>query len=451
MGALIDAEPNGIPDPNALGDDNTNLPDEDGVVLTSPMIPGQLATVDITVSAPGFIDAWIDFGSDGGWVEPIDQIFVSVPVNPGLNSLGFTVPGASVPFLQTFARFRFSTVGGLTYTGQAPDGEVEDYGIFIEESDYKWIQTPDLTPTGIDVNASVTYILADDFECREPGRLTEFYVWGSWLDDFIPDPMAVSFTLSLHADIPDTSSPTGYSMPGDVVWMKTFNPGEFFVDIWADQILEGWMNPPEDYFFPGDTICWLYTFFVQPEDAFHQIGMPDEPIVYWLDVQAWPEFPTTQFGWKTSLEHWNDDAVWGDGIEPYPGPWDELRYPPGHDYFPESIDLAFAIRSTYGTDVPEEEEIPREFGLYQNIPNPFNPTTTVGYDVPAGGGRVRIEVFDVSGRLVTTLVDEVLPEGRRSVAWHGVDERGAELPSGVYFYRMDAGDYVETRKMLLLK
>jgi hypothetical protein len=95
--------------------------------------------------------------------------------------------------------------------------------------------------------------------------------------------------------------------------------------------------------------------------------------------------------------------------------------------------------------------VPEAFRLIGNSPNPFNPTTTIGYDVPAGGGRVRIEVFDVSGRLVTTLVDEVQPEGRTSITWHGVDERGAELPSGVYFYRMGAGDYVETRKMLLLK
>ena len=64
---------------------------------------------------------------------------------------------------------------------------------------------------------------------------------------------------------------------------------------------------------------------------------------------------------------------------------------------------------------------------------------------------MELVVFDVNGRLVSTLLDEPQLEGRRSVSWHGVDENGRELPSGVYFYRMNAGDYAETRKMLLLQ
>jgi len=116
---------------------------------------------------------------------------------------------------------------------------------------------------------------------------------------------------------------------------------------------------------------------IEPEDGFHQIGMPDEPIVYWLDLQAAPEESGTLFGWKTSFDHWNDDAVWAIGAEPYSGIWEELRYPPGHPFFPASIDLAFGIRTTYGTGVPEEEAAPEGARLYQNVPNPFNATRDV--------------------------------------------------------------------------
>ncbi len=91
------------------------------------------------------------------------------------------------------------------------------------------------------------------------------------------------------------------------------------------------------------------------------------------------------------------------------------------------------------------------FALYQNVPNPFNPTTTIAYDVPAGGGRVTIEVFDVAGRRVTTLVDERQDAGRRSVTWRGIDTDGNALGSGVYFYRMTADGIDVTKKMLLLK
>jgi flagellar hook assembly protein FlgD len=79
--------------------------------------------------------------------------------------------------------------------------------------------------------------------------------------------------------------------------------------------------------------------------------------------------------------------------------------------------------------------------LHANIPNPFNPVTTIQYDVPAGGADVNIAVFDVSGRRVRTLVNEHRNAGRFSAQWNGADDRGGRVASGVYFYRMRAGDF----------
>lgn len=96
--------------------------------------------------------------------------------------------------------------------------------------------------------------------------------------------------------------------------------------------------------------------------------------------------------------------------------------------------------------------LPRAFSLAQNSPNPFNPVTTISYTVPGGyGADVRIEVFDISGRLVSTLVDQYREPGSYSVFWEGTDSYGARVSSGVYFYRMSAGEFVQTRKMVLLK
>jgi hypothetical protein len=216
----------------------------------------------------------------------------------------------------------------------------------------KWVQFPDLSFYGIDVNASPddvggNYILADDFLCTEEGPITDIHLWGSWLGDYLPigDPNAVMFVLSIHEDIPDTSSPTGYSMPGDVLWYRYFYPGEFTARVWEYGIREGWLNPPEQYFFPADTVCWQYNFFIDEADAFYQTGTPDRPVVYWLDVQAIPEDMQARWGWKTSVDHWNDNAVWGQGTEPYYGPWYELKYPPGHELYGQPIDLAFVITS----------------------------------------------------------------------------------------------------------
>jgi hypothetical protein len=91
------------------------------------------------------------------------------------------------------------------------------------------------------------------------------------------------------------------------------------------------------------------------------------------------------------------------------------------------------------------------FVLYQNIPNPFNPATTIRFDVPVGGAHTTLAVYDVSGRLVRVLVDKHMAEGTYREDWDGSDANGNAVASGVYFYRLDAPAFVRTRKMVILK
>ncbi len=461
MGAQIDSESNGQPDLMATGDDLAGVDDEDGVTFVTGLVAGGTATVRIDMTSSvmgGFVDAWIDFGPggaggvDGSWAEACDQILTMAPVTAGVyNDLTITVPAGTGG--TTFARFRLTTYGGVPSTGGAVDGEVEDYEVCIDDDTWKWRQYPDESQTGIDVNCTLPFILADDFLCEEPGRLTIIRIFGSWLGDYWPfaeDPTAVDFVLSIHADIPAGTGGIDYSRPGDVLWMHEFDGGAFDASRWLDGVEEGWLNPPDVYTFPADWTIWMYSFVIPPEEAFHQIGMPDNPIVYWLDVQARPHDPDAFFGWKTSLDHWNDDAVWAIGMEPYAGPWNELRYPQGHPLFPESIDLAFELEMHYGTGV-DDSEVPLRSGLGQNVPNPFNPKTSIAYDVPASGCHVAIDILDVSGRVVRHLVDEFQEEGKREIVWDGCDDNGNELSSGVYFYKLVTPELEATRKMLLLK
>jgi FlgD Ig-like domain len=94
---------------------------------------------------------------------------------------------------------------------------------------------------------------------------------------------------------------------------------------------------------------------------------------------------------------------------------------------------------------------PASFAMHPNLPNPFNPITTIRYDVPASGADVNISIYDVSGRLIRSLVKEHRGAGEWSVQWNGENDRGQSVASGVYFYRMLAGEFVDTRKMILLK
>ena len=102
---------------------------------------------------------------------------------------------------------------------------------------------------------------------------------------------------------------------------------------------------------------------------------------------------------------------------------------------------------------PGRSGLPRAFTLAQNYPNPFNPSTTIEYFLPAEAKELQVclSVFDLRGALVVRLVDEMQSGGHYSVNWNGTDERGRPVPSGVYFYRLQAGDFRAVRKMVVLK
>jgi hypothetical protein len=112
------------------------------------------------------------------------------------------------------------------------------------------------------------------------------------------------------------------------------------------------------------------------------------------------------------------------------------------------IDAAAAAASIFPTGVGAPQ--PAGIVLHPAYPNPFNPTTTIEYEIPARA-HVRLTVFDVSGAVVASLVDETQSRGRRSVTWNARSSRGTPLASGVYLYRLEAGDEQQTRKMVLLK
>ncbi|MCD6378917.1 T9SS type A sorting domain-containing protein, partial [bacterium] len=101
-------------------------------------------------------------------------------------------------------------------------------------------------------------------------------------------------------------------------------------------------------------------------------------------------------------------------------------------------------------EVTDVKDTPAINKLYGNFPNPFNPTTTIKFDTKVKG-HISIQIYDVAGRLVNTLVNDVREAGSYTETWNGINNRGASVASGVYFYRMDTKDYSQTRKMILLR
>lgn len=94
--------------------------------------------------------------------------------------------------------------------------------------------------------------------------------------------------------------------------------------------------------------------------------------------------------------------------------------------------------------------LPKEFTLSPNYPNPFNPETNISFALPENS-LVNLKVYNLSGQLVKTLVDSNLPAGTYTVTWNGTNSAEEKVASGIYFYRLSAGTYSQTRKMCLLK
>src|SRR6185369_7954576 len=156
LGTNVDAEIDGQPNSTATGDDIASTPDdEDGVTFTTPLSPGRLATVEVVASAAGKLDAWIDFNADGDWADADEQVFTNISLTLGTNTLTFTVP-ATATLGGTFARFRFSSAGNLSYTGDAADGEVEDYGVGINVAAELALTKTD-SPDPVAVGSNLTY------------------------------------------------------------------------------------------------------------------------------------------------------------------------------------------------------------------------------------------------------------------------------------------------------
>jgi hypothetical protein len=240
------------------------------------------------------------------------------------------------------------------------------------ESVSKYIQQPDWSTTGIDVDATAIdpcQLLADDFPCDQTGPITDVHIWGSWLDDKLPADFGqqVAFKLSIHADIPANQSSTGYSMPGELKWSRWFGPGQWAVQMFSNGA-EAYYSPCEGIYYPDNHyILCKYSFYINPADAFVQ----EAGNIYWLDVEAKPlapDDPNIRFGWKTSIDHWNDDAVWRTDVMPVSRPWEELRYPPEHPYYPNSIDLAFELTTQVGPDLEIDRLVADDWPCDQNTP-----------------------------------------------------------------------------------
>ena len=135
-----------------------------------------------------------------------------------------------------------------------------------------------------------------------------------------------------------------------------------------------------------------------------------------------------------SREYWTTEFGMIDG-----------RYDQGEDYLVGCVIDGIVYGDTTVTGIDERENAPEEFVLYQNYPNPFNPSTTISWQV-GKGGNVSLKLYDILGRDIRALINKYYSPGYYSLTFNFNG-----LPSGVYFYKLKLNNFIQTKKMILMR
>jgi hypothetical protein len=251
----------------------------------------------------------------------------------------------------------------------------------------KFVQWPNITTSGIDVDATLPIWVADDFLCTNTGPITDIHLWCSW--NYDASDLNTTFTLSIWSDVPANPPMNPYSHPGIMLTNWLFLPGQYNAkEVYYSD--EQFLYPGEG-FIGSDHQIWQYNFYPPTDHLFTQTGSITAPVIYWLAVTASPQSGTgSLFGWKTSTNHFKDYAV----FSPMgPGNWKPIYTTPQPgmtNYL--NLDLAFALTTTNSCppSTPPTEPPPPETNTVKFVQMPSIPE---GYDVRACGPIVLADDF----------------------------------------------------------
>ena len=164
-------------------------------------------------------------------------------------------------------------------------------------------------------------------------------------------------------------------------------------------------------------------------------------------------------GTEGELIHVTYDLVEGESLPDQVTFYFSLANLPGTSMDPELLNVVCGYPddtnpiavSTTAVGIDEDGTIPDQFALHQNYPNPFNPSTQISFDIPQGGENVMLNIYNILGQNVSTLVNGVMTPGRYTMEWNATDEIGNPVASGIYFYELRSPSFTARKKMLLIR
>jgi hypothetical protein len=262
------------------------------------------------------------------------------------------------------------------------------FGIFTTTAFTQWnskMHFPQLPDTlGWDVNATWPKVLADDWQCSETGYVKDLHFWGSWLHGI--HGRIDSFLLSIHWDVA-INEQNPFSHPGELLWQRRILGDSVIATpldpMYTDSLSEGWYDPNTGQVLENDHRQYFrYDINLPPNWWFKQnVGT-----IYWLNISAFVHQDsmsqdTLKWGWKSSDDHWNDDAVWGDEpdpnwirlYEPVPGGFPYIPGDVNYNGFVNARDLEYLFSWLYQAGPPPPYYVP-------GTQPPFYPAADVNGD-----------------------------------------------------------------------
>jgi len=180
--------------------------------------------------------------------------------------------------------------------------------------------------------------------------------------------------------------------------------------------------------------------------------LPPKPPAGAFDARFNGDMKYTVESGEISVINTNKDLTLNYTVNIHPGDYMEwvLITENGEEYILTGTDEIVFNQGTTVMTLTKRAIIPQEYTLHQNYPNPFNPITSLSYNLPEQA-QVTLTVYDLMGRKVTQLVNTIQEAGYKSVQWNATDTFGKPVSAGVYLYQIQAGEFIQTRKMVLLK
>jgi hypothetical protein len=413
----------------------------DSVIMNG--LPGNVST-----DSTGYYTATVDYGWSGtvkpgktGYsFSPESTVYDNVTSNQDSNYTGTLLTYSISGYVHLSAKGAVG-IDSVTMSGLPGNPLTDSTGYYIATVDYGWSGTVKPGKTGyfFSPDSTVYDNVTSNQDSNYTGTLLTYSISG-YVHLSAKSPVGIDSVImnGLPGNV-STDSTGYYTATVDYGWSGTVKPGKTGYFFSPDSTVYTNVTSNQDTNYTGTLFTFTISGYVINSDSVGvsgvvMSGLPGDPQT---DEDGFYS-GTVDYGWSGTVT-----------------PIDTCPLLPESTYY-ESVTSNQTDQNyvedclSQGVEPDKDKTVPKDYQLTQNSPNPFNPSTEIDFALPKSA-FVTLKVYNILGQEVITLVDKNLPAGTYRVRWDGTNGSGRSVSSGVYFYRIQTGNYLHTKRMLLLK